>query len=152
MAEYSMANRKIAYTLGRAYISDMSSTSGYMCAKYFQEFGPRFFDMSSTSGNMGAKYVQEFGPRCLACHVLNLVCHGVSISCVSINSVSCHVIILFVGVSVPCRGHLANDSPFPLCDAGGFLSSLAPSKVPSAQAGFISILFVFFLKGTSIEH
>ena len=39
-----MANRKIAYTLGRgrAYISDMSSTSGYMGAKYFQEFGPRF--------------------------------------------------------------------------------------------------------------
>ena len=36
-----MANRKIAYTLGRgrAYIFDMSSTSGYMGAKYFQEFG-----------------------------------------------------------------------------------------------------------------
>ena len=48
LAEYSMANRKIAYTLGRgrAYISDMSSTSGYMGAKYFQEFGPRFLDMS----------------------------------------------------------------------------------------------------------
>ena len=86
MAGYSMANRKIAYTLGRgwAYISDMSSTSGYMgakCsgiwfgffdmssasgymgAKYFQEAGPRLFDMSSTSGNMGATYFQEFGPR-----------------------------------------------------------------------------------------
>ena len=39
-----MANRKITYTLGRgrAYISDMSSTSGYMGEKYFQEFGPRF--------------------------------------------------------------------------------------------------------------
>ena len=39
--DYSMANRKIAYTLGRgpAYISDMSSASGYMGAKYFQEFG-----------------------------------------------------------------------------------------------------------------
>ena len=50
-----MANRKIAYTLGRgrAYIFDMSSTSGYMGAKYFQEFGPRFFDMSSASGYMG---------------------------------------------------------------------------------------------------
>ena len=62
-----MANRKIAYTLGRgrAYISDMSSTSGYMGEKYFQEFGPRFFDMSSASGYMGEKYFQEFGPRFL---------------------------------------------------------------------------------------
>ena len=59
-----MANRKIAYTLGRgrAYIFDMSSTSGYMGEKYFQEFGPIFFDMSSAGGYMGAKYVQEFGP------------------------------------------------------------------------------------------
>ena len=105
MADYSMANRKIAYTLGkgRAYIFDISSTSGYMgakCfqefgprffamssasgymgAKYFQEFGPRLFDMSSASGYMGAKYVQEFGPRFLACHVI----FGVSCSkcCVS---------------------------------------------------------------------
>ena len=77
-----MANRKIAYTLGRgrAYISDMSSTSGYMGAKYVQEFGPRFFDMSSTSGNMGAKYFQEFGPRFSASrrwnlHYLNANCH-----------------------------------------------------------------------------
>ena len=101
MAEYSMASRKIAYILGRgwAYISDMSSTSGYMGAKYFQEsdpsffdmssasgymgskyfqeFGPRFVDMSSTSGNMGAQYFQECGPRLLACHVPNLACHGV---------------------------------------------------------------------------
>ena len=67
MADYSMANRKIAYALGRgrAYISDMSSTSGYMGEKYFQEFGPRFFDMSSASGYMGEKYFQEFGPRFL---------------------------------------------------------------------------------------
>ena len=59
-----MANRKIAYTLGRgrAYIFDMSSTCGYMGAKYFQEFGPSFFDMSSASGYMGEKYFQEFGP------------------------------------------------------------------------------------------
>ena len=85
MAENSMANRKIAYTLGRgwAYTFDMSSTSGYMGATYFQEFGPRF----------------------LACHVPNLACHGVSVSFVSINSVSCHVIILRVSVSVPCRRH-----------------------------------------------
>ena len=57
LADYSMANRKIAYTLGRgrAYIFDMSSTSGYMGEKYFQEFGPRFFDMSSASGYMGEK-------------------------------------------------------------------------------------------------
>ena len=83
LADYSMANRKIAYTLGRgrAYIFDMSSTSGYMGEKYFQEFGPRFFDMSSASGYMGEKYFQEFGPRFLACHVI----FGVSCSkcCVS---------------------------------------------------------------------
>ena len=42
---HSMANRKIAFTLGRgfAYISDMSSTSGYMGAKYVQEFCPSVF-------------------------------------------------------------------------------------------------------------
>ena len=69
MADYSMANRKIEYTLGRgrAYIFDMSSTSGYIGEKYVQEFGPRFFDMSSVSGYMGAKYFQEFGPRFLTC-------------------------------------------------------------------------------------
>ena len=50
-----MANRTITYTLGRgrAHIFDMSSTSGYMGEKYFQEFGPRFFDMSSASEYMG---------------------------------------------------------------------------------------------------
>ena len=71
MADYSMANRKIAYTLGRgrAYIFDMSSTSGYMGEKYFQEFGPRFFDMSSASGYMGEKYFQEFGSQIFG-HVL----------------------------------------------------------------------------------
>ena len=64
-----MANRKIACTLGRgrAYIFDMSSTSGYMGETYFQEFGPRFFDMSSASGYMGEKYFQEFGPNFLTC-------------------------------------------------------------------------------------
>ena len=100
MADYSMANRKIAYTLGRgrAYISDMSSTSGYMGAKCLQEFGPSFFGMSSASGYMGAKYFQEFGPRCLACHV-------VSISIVSISSVPCRVRILHASVSMPYRGH-----------------------------------------------
>ena len=60
-----MANRKIAYTLGRglAYIFDMSSTSGYMGAKCFQDFGPSFFGMSSASGYMGANYVQKIGLR-----------------------------------------------------------------------------------------
>ena len=43
-------------------ISDISSTSWYMSAKYVQEFGPIFFDVSSASGIMGAAYVQEFGP------------------------------------------------------------------------------------------
>ena len=48
-------------------MSDMSSTSGYMGAKYVQEFGPISFDMSSASGYMSAKYVQELGPRFSAC-------------------------------------------------------------------------------------
>ena len=82
MADYSMANRKIAYTLGkgRESIFDMSSTSEYMGAKYVQEFSPRFFDMSTASGYMGAQYFQEFGLRLLACRVPNVACHGVSIS------------------------------------------------------------------------
>ena len=69
MVEYSMANRKIAYTLGRgwAYISDMSSTSGYMGAKYFQDFGPTFFDMSSDSGYMGANIFRKLVPDFLTC-------------------------------------------------------------------------------------
>ena len=51
---------------------DMSSAGGCMGAVYFQEFGPRFFDMSSATGNMGAKYVQEFGPRFSASRRWNL--------------------------------------------------------------------------------
>ena len=64
LADYSMANRQIAYTLGRgwAYISDTSSTSGYMGATYFQEFGPIIFDMSSASGHVRQQYFQEFDP------------------------------------------------------------------------------------------
>jgi len=44
LADYSVAKRRIAKTFGRgrAYMSDMSSTSGCMGAKYFQEFGPSF--------------------------------------------------------------------------------------------------------------
>ena len=45
----------------------MSSASGYMGAKYFQEFGPRSFDTPSASGYMGEKYFQEFGPIFLTC-------------------------------------------------------------------------------------
>ena len=44
----------------------------------------------------------------LACHVLNVACHGVSISIVSISSVSCRVRILRVSVSMPCHGHPDN--------------------------------------------
>ena len=56
---------KIAYTLGRGWASifDMSSTSGYMGEKYFQEFGPRVFDMSSASGYMGEKYFSGIWPQ-----------------------------------------------------------------------------------------
>ena len=116
---------------------DMSSTSGCTGETHFQEFGPRSFDMSLASVYMGEKYVQEFGPiflSCpqlvgtwvktisrklvpdfwrvmlfLACHVLNVAFHGVSISIVSISSVSCRVRILRVSVSMPCRGHLGHN-------------------------------------------
>ena len=63
------------------------------------------FDMSSATGYMGAKYVQEYGRIFLACHVPNDACHGVSISIVSISSVSCRVRIPRVSMSMPCRGH-----------------------------------------------
>ena len=45
----------------------LPSANGYMGAKYFQEFVPRSFGMSSASGYMGATYFQEFGPRFLTC-------------------------------------------------------------------------------------
>ena len=64
MADYSMANRKVAYTLGRgrAYIFDMSAPCGYMGAKYVQEFGPSSFcHVLSEWVHRGC--VQEFGPR-----------------------------------------------------------------------------------------
>ena len=56
-----MANRKIAYTLGRgrAYTFDISSSSGYMGEKYVQEFGPGFFDTSSARGYMGENLYAE---------------------------------------------------------------------------------------------
>ena len=41
----------------------------------------------------------------VACRVPNVACHAVSIPFVSKSSVSCRVINLRVGVSVPCRGH-----------------------------------------------
>ena len=44
-----------------AWKLDMSSTSGYVEEKLFQEFGPIFFDMSSASGYVGAKYFWELG-------------------------------------------------------------------------------------------
>ena len=107
MADCSMANRRISCSLGRgtAHISDMSSTSGYMGAKYVQEFSPIFFDMSSASGYMGTKYFLEVGRRFVACHVPNVACLGVSLSIVSISSVSCRVRSLGVSVSMPCHCH-----------------------------------------------
>ena len=79
MADYSMANRKIAYTLGRgrAYIFDMSSYQNLGSGSWYQ----------------------------VACRVPNVACHAVSIPFVSKSSVSCRVINLRVGVSVPCRSH-----------------------------------------------
>ena len=66
----------------------MSSASGYMGEKYFQEFGPKklacpqlvgtwvkhifrnlvpIFDMPSASGYMGETDFQDFGPKNLTC-------------------------------------------------------------------------------------
>ena len=115
MADYSMANRKIAFTLGRgrAYIFDKSSSSGYMGEKKKnQEFCPICVDMSSATW---VKHIfRNLVPDvcrvmlCLACHVLNVACHGVSISIVSIISVSCRVRILRVSMFMPCHGHPDN--------------------------------------------
>ena len=60
-----------------------------------------FFDMSATGGYMGAKYVQEVGPICLAGHALNVACHGVSISIVSISS--CRVMSTFCVSACLCH-------------------------------------------------
>ena len=114
MADYSMANRRIAYTLGRgrAYIFDTSSTSGYMGEKYVQEFVPHFLTCPHSVGTWVKHIFRNLIPGvrrvrlCLTCHVLNVACHGVSISIVSIISVSCRVRVLRVSVSMPCRGHL----------------------------------------------
>ena len=59
LADYSMANPTIAYTLytlgrGMAYIFDMSSTSGCLGATYFQEFDPILLDMSLECPRRGA--------------------------------------------------------------------------------------------------
>ena len=59
----------------------MSSNSGYI-GEENQECDPRCFDMSSASGYMGAKYVQEFDSSFVACHVPNVACQGVSVSIV----------------------------------------------------------------------
>ena len=100
MADYSMANKKIAYTLG-------SSTNGYMGITYFQECGPRFLTCPQLVGTWVQNIFQEFVPIFLPCHVPSVACHGVSISIVSISSVSCRVRILRVSMSMPCRGHPA---------------------------------------------
>ena len=68
MAEYSMANRNIAYTLGRgwAYMSDMSSTSGYMGEKYFQEFGLIFLTCPQLVGTWVKNIFRNLVPDFLA--------------------------------------------------------------------------------------
>ena len=64
MADYSIANRKIAYTLGRgwAYVFDMSSTSGYMGTTYLEKFGPGFFDMPQLVGTWVQNMFRNSGP------------------------------------------------------------------------------------------
>ena len=56
----SSAFPRFEYPFSRKF--DMSSTSGFVVEKLFEEFGQRLFDTSSASGCMGAKYVQEFCP------------------------------------------------------------------------------------------
>ena len=81
---------------------DMPSASGYMGEKYFQEFGPKFMTCPQLVGTWVKHIFRNLVPDFwrvmlfLACHVLNVACHGVSISIVSIISVSCRVRILRV--------------------------------------------------------
>ena len=92
----------------------MLSASGYMGETYFQEFGPIFLTCLQLVGtwvkNIFRNSVSDFWRVMLfvACHVLNVACHGVSISIVSIISVSCRVRILRVSMFMPCRGHLGH--------------------------------------------
>ena len=111
----------------------MPSASGYMGEKYFQEFGPKIMTCPQLVGTCVKNILRNLVPdflTCpqlvgtwvkhifrnlvsdfwrvmlsLACHVLNVSCHGVSISIVSIMSVSCRVRILRVSMFMPCRGH-----------------------------------------------
>ena len=80
----------------------------FMGENYFQDFGPRF----SWVKHIFRIWSQTFWHVMLflECHVLNVACHGVSISIVSISSVSCCVRILRVSVSMPCCGHPANQA------------------------------------------
>ena len=90
---------------------DMASSGAYMGEKYFQEFGPKFMTCPQLVGTWVKHISQMLVPDfwrvmlVLACHVLNVACHGVSISIVSIISVQCCVRILCVSMLMPCHGH-----------------------------------------------
>ena len=135
LADYSMANRKIAYTLGRgrAYIFDMSSTSGYMDETYFRNLVPYFLTCPQLVDTWVKHIFRNLVPDFwrvmlfLACHVLNVACHGVSISIVSIISVSCRVRILRVSMFMPCRGHLDMKTTKP-CASRTFPNPCDPKK------------------------
>ena len=60
----SMANRKIAYTLsrGRAYMFDMSSTSGYMGDKYSRSLVPYFLTCPQLVGTWVQKMFRNLVP------------------------------------------------------------------------------------------
>ena len=63
-------------------------------------FGTKILVPRSWYQNLGSRSWYQ-----VACRVPNVACHAVSIPFVSKSSVSCRVINLRVGVSVPCRGH-----------------------------------------------
>ena len=124
----------------------MPSASGYMGEKYFQKFGPNILICLQLVGtgvkNIFRNLVPDFltCPQLvgtwvknifrnlvpdfwrvmlfLACHVLNVACHGVSISIVSIISVSCRVRILRVSMFMPCHGHPEYIKPTPTLKLG----------------------------------
>ena len=74
-----------------------------------------FVVLSSRYHNFGSGYWYQ-----VACRVPNVACHAVSIPFVSKSSVSCRVINLRVGVSVPCRGHPACHTFLFECTMGMF--------------------------------
>ena len=107
------------------FFSKVSSTSGYMGATYFQEFGPRFFDISSASGYMGAKYFQEFGSRFLGAYPLTRSIQGKVFLHVA-TSIIVVSYSIFHNYNPPCENPSDNRNPPPFVNVTLFGSRTCP--------------------------